>query len=239
MTCDRKKKGCVLICIAVRPQGGHSSSSLPPAERLPWRGHVLASETRRSRRLIRPLAIARCKRLADPSKTANRRTPPPTWTTSARKKVQQMRPLPKIVGRARARGSTRSAMLRMRSLARQRPLHRPGDRRIPSAKKTKIFGKTDPQRPRRTRRRAPAAARTCFPWDGPSGVAVGGQRATKAGVSDFFVGAAAPGGLRLPPPSPGSWRTKKNTHTTTNRRKATCGSRWGPSGGHGSDPLRP
>ena len=139
MTCDRKKKGCVLICIAVRAQGGHSSSSLPPAERLPWRGHVLAVETRRSRRLIRPLARVRCKRLADPSKTANRRTPPPTWTTSARKEVHQMRPLPKIVGRARARGSTRSAMLRMRSLARQRPLHRPGDRRIPSAKKNENF----------------------------------------------------------------------------------------------------
>ena len=185
MICDRKKKVCVLICIAVYAHGGHSSSSPLPAERLPWRGHVLARESRRSRRLIRPLARARCKRLADPSKTANRCTPPPTWTSSARKEVQQMRPLPKIVGRARARGSTRSAMLRMRSLARQRPLHRPGDRRIPSAKKTKIFGKTDPQLPRRTRRRAPAAARTCFPWDGPSGDAVGGRDQQKR-VSQIF-----------------------------------------------------
>ena len=160
----------------------------------------MARETRRPRRLIRPLARARCKRLADPSKIANRRAPPPTWTTSATKEVQQMRPLPKIVGRARARGSTRSAMLRMRSLAHQRPLHRPGDHRIPSAKKTKIFGKTDPQRPRRTRRRAPAAARTCFPWDGPSGVAVGGQRPTKAGVSDFLSGGRRRAALDCRPP---------------------------------------
>ena len=62
---------------------------------------------------------------------------------------------------------------------------------------------------------------------------------TEMVVSDFFGGAAAPGGLRLPPPSPESWRTKKNTQTTITRRTATCGSRWGPSGDHGSDPLRP
>ena len=155
---------------------------------------------------------------------------------------------PRADASMRDRCSARDAATRRRCTRSQRRRPR-DDKRQPRCasrccdaqrQKTKISVscKTDPQRPARTRRRAPAAARTCFPRDGPSGVAVGGQRPTKAGVSDFFVGAAAPGGLRLPPPSPGSWRTKKNTHTTTNRRKATCGSRWGPAGGHGSDPLR-
>ena len=34
---------------------------------------------------------------------------------------------------------------------------------------------------------------------------------TKTAVSDFFGGAAAPGGLRLPPPSLRSWKTTKKS----------------------------
>ena len=58
------------------------------------------------------------------SRSKTRKTPrdDTTWTTSATKEVQQMRPLPKIVGRTRARGSACWVMLRMRPPARQRAL---------------------------------------------------------------------------------------------------------------------
>ena len=61
---------------------------------------------------------------AKQSRSKTRKTPrdDTAWTTSATKEVQQMRPLPKIVGRTRARGSACWAMLRMRPLARQRAL---------------------------------------------------------------------------------------------------------------------
>ena len=141
----------------------------------------------------------------------------------------------------------------------------------PQRQKTKISGKTDPQRPRRTRRRAPAAACTRFPWEGPSRVAVGGRDQRKRASQIFlserrrraaldcrpplrghgeqkrtpkqqstggrrrvgaagglrgvmevtpygpdrnFRGLAAPGGLRLPLPSPGSKKDQKKTQTT-------------------------
>ena len=44
---------------------------------------------------------------------------------------------------------------------------------------------------------------------------------TKTAVSDFFGGAAAPGGLRLPPPSLRSWKTTKKAkqQSTTGRRR--------------------
>ena len=39
-----------------------------------------------------------------------------------------------------------------------------------------------------------------------------------------YGGAPAPGGLRPPHPSPGSWKKKKKNQTTINKKVATCGS---------------
>jgi len=53
-----------------------------------------------------------------------------------------------------------------------------------------------------------------------------GEKTTEMAVSDF-VGrgeAAAPGGLRLPPCTPGSWKWLKNKNITINQWAATCGS---------------
>lgn len=67
-----------------------------------------------------------------------------------------------------------------------------------------------------------ASARPC---GYPSAVAVGRNRmasplgggATKMALSDFFGVAAALGGLRPPPPSPGQWKTQKNS-----KQQSTC-----------------
>ena len=71
----------------------------------------------------------------------------------------------------------------------------------------------------------------------PDAVAVRGNRlspseveTTETAASDFFGGAAAPSGLRLPPPSLGSWKTRKNTQTTINLQEATCGGHPGSAG---------
>ena len=155
-----------------------------------------------------------------------------------RKKSNRCAPSPKSSGE-RARGVRRAG--RCCGCVRRRVSARCSveDRSPHPRRQIEIFRQPDPRRRRRTRRHAPAGALTRRPWDRTPGAAVWGQRRLKMAVSDLGAGPAAPGGLRMPPPSPGSWRTEKNTETTINRRTATCGSRWGPSGSHGSDPLRP
>ena len=57
--------------------------------------------------------------------------------------------------------------------------------------KYKNFWQMDPRRPRRTRRHAPAAARTRRPWDGLPGVAVGGSDNGSCRLRFFWPGAGA------------------------------------------------
>ena len=52
----------------------------------------------------------------------------------------------------------------------------------------------------------------------------------KKGVSGVLGVEAAPGGLRSPHPSLGSWKTQKKKQTTINMQAATCESRWGAGG---------
>ena len=83
--------------------------------------------------------------------------------------------------------------------------------------------------------------------DCPDAVAVRGNRltspseveATETAASDIFGGAAASSGLRLPPPSLGAWKTRKNAQTTINLQEATCGGHPRSAGGLGSDPSCP
>ena len=102
---------------------------------------------------------------------------------------------------------------------------------------------TAPNRPNERVRASlwlPVGGRVARILDCPDAVAVRGNRLTSpSAASDFFGGAAASSGLRLPPPSLGSWKTRKNTQTTINLQEATCGGHPGSAGGLKSDPLRP
>ena len=93
----------------------------------------------------------------------------------------------------------------------------------------------------------PVGGRVARILDCPDAVAVRGNRltspseveATETAASDIFGGAAASSGLRLPPPSLGAWKTRKNAQTTINLQEATCGGHPRSAGGLGSDPSRP
>ena len=73
------------------------------------------------------------------------------------------------------------------------------------------------QRLRRTRPRAPVAARKRWPLELTVRQRRRGQRRPKRPSQIFWGGAAAPGGLRLPPGTPGSWKWPKNKNTTINQ----------------------
>jgi len=68
-----------------------------------------------------------------------------------------------------------------------------------------------------------------------------GAKTTEMAVSDFVGrgGAAAPGGLRLAPSTPGSWKWPKNKHTTINQWAETCGSPGELWGGMEVAPIDP
>ena len=53
----------------------------------------------------------------------------------------------------------------------------------------------------------------------------GGHRSDPLHPPSHVGQAAAPGGLRRPPPTMGSWTRTKNKHTTINQRAVACGSR--------------
>ena len=75
------------------------------------------------------------------------------------------------------------------------------------------------QRLRRTRPRAPVAARKRWPLERTVRQRRRGQRRRKRPSQIFWGGAAAPGGLslRLPPGTQGSWKWPKNKNTTINQ----------------------
>ena len=58
-------------------------------------------------------------------------------------------------------------------------------------------------------------------------------------LTRILVVGAAPGGLRLPLPSPGAKKHRKKTQTTINWRETTRGSNRERPGGRGSDPVGP
>ena len=73
------------------------------------------------------------------------------------------------------------------------------------------------QRLRRTRPRAPVAARKRQPLELTVRQRRRGQRRPKWPSQIFWGVATAPDGLRLPPGTPGSWKWPKNKNTTINQ----------------------
>ena len=95
------------------------------------------------------------------------------------------------------------------------------------------------QRLKRTRPRAPVAARKRWLLQLAARQRRRGQRRPKRPSQIFWGGAAAPGSLRLPPGTAGPWKWQKKTHTTINQWAGTCGSPGELWGGMEVAPIDP